>query len=249
MFLTLLFTLIGSSIGGLLALGTAWASIKRMMQRSLAYHLKDAIPKDRAAAIVIAGSHAGPSRTAWISNAIFNLAGATDKTTVLDIAGGTHLDLLQDLIPRVKEVHVYDGRCALDYMHEKMSLLKDKLKITEGEDLFGDFGGLVGSRSFDVVLLLDIIHTIRPELRQNAVQNWVKLVEQEKGIMIIVIEEDPLTDVSQSGVIQGIFFRISLPAIKALLAAEGMVVQEVLPFREEHRLAVIARRGSMGIKQ
>ena len=250
MLITLLLTIIGSSIGGLLAIGTAWASVKRMIQRSIARHLSDVLPRDRASAIVLAQYHGGREKVDWLMNVITVAAGADENSKVLDIAGATQLALLDRVTSHVASVTLYDSKVAFEFMLEQRPSLgvNTKVKRQEGDKLVGDLGFADGT-TFDVVVVIDAIHQVAPDLRSDAIRSWTRLVNHDGGRMVIVFEADPLSDVSQAGVIQGLFHRIHVTAIKALLAAEDMVVYDVLRYPPEFRVAVVARRRQTSIAE
>jgi len=250
MVISFLITLIGGSIGGLLALGTAWAGLKRQMHRSIARQLAYGIPRDLSSAILMSSRQSDLQKVQWLMDVLQESAKVNESSTVLDVAGGTHFGLLDRLSVTAKSVTVYDGKAAREYMSEKRpSLMQDdKITFESGEDLV-DLKDALQELSFDVVVMLDIFHTIRPEKRQEAVHQWVKRVKNDGGRLVVVIEEEPLTSVSQAGVVQGVFHRIHVSALKALLAAEGMAVYKTSRFPSEHRVAIVARRGQSSIEE
>jgi hypothetical protein len=246
MFLALLFTILGGSISGLLALGTAWAGAKRYMQRWFAKQLADAIPRDMGAAIVLARNHGGVYKTEWLVGILKDVI--SERTSVLDIAGGTHLDLLTYLVGLVRQINVYDGPVAFQFLREKSPMLiadDTKLKLVEGEVLVNTapFTG----QTFDLLILMDVLHRVAPQDQRKAIEDWVKLADPTGGHILIVVEEEPLTEVSQAGLIQGTFYRVHEHILRSYLAAEGVSVVATARFRDEFKVAYICRRGQVAI--
>lgn len=236
-------------MGGLLALGAAWAGAKRYMQRWFARQLADAIPRDMSAALVLARNHGGEKKTSWLMEILTETMNVNEKTRVLDIAGGTHLDLLGRLLPIVRSVDIYDGQYAFQFLKEKAPFLvsDSKLNMIEGESLL-DMTKLENDE-FDVVILMDVLHRIPPEDQQRAIEQWIKLVSPSGGQLLIIIEEEPLTDVSQAGLIQGLFHRMPEHVLRNYIAAaaEGITLVDAVRFPEEYRVALVYRRGQVAI--
>ena len=248
MFLALLLTVLGSSIGSLLAVGTAWAGIKRYYLRIIARRLANGIAPDLISASVMASNQSGSAKVEWLVDTMRDSAKVDGESSVLDVAGGTHFDFVEKLAFVAKRVCIYDGKHALDYLSDKRPLLlqNNKITIKQGEDLVDEIPALQDA-TFDVVVMVDLLHKILPSKRQEAMHQWISKVKPDGGRMVLVIEEDPLTDVSQAGVVQGIFHRMNISAVKALLGAEGLTVYDSFRFPQECRIALVAKRGQITI--
>ena len=246
MLFTFLLTVIGSSLGGILALGTAWTTVKRYFQRTLARHLSEIIPSDMSTAVVLASHHAGKEKAKWIVSVLTKSELLKeDSTTVLDLAGATHFDLLDELIPIVKEVQVYDGKIGVQYLAENRAALltTGKLNLRQGENIKGKLVAFADAEVFDVVLAIDILHAIRPDQRHETVTEWARLVKPVGGAIVVVFETEPLSTVSEAGIIQGIFFRANYVAVKGLLESIGFGKVVVYEFPEDNRMAIVGIKG------
>ena len=251
MFLALLLTVIGSSFGGILALGTAWAGVKRYIQRSLARHLADVIPRDMSTAIVLARNHEGKEKAQWICDILRkSVSISLTDTSVLDLAGGTHFDLIEALIPKVNSVDVYDGKVALQYLAEnRVNLLTSgKVALKEGENLIGKLSSFADTDCYDVVLAIDILHVVHPDFRHDVVREWTRLVKPNGGFIVVVFEVEPLSSVSQAGVLQGIFFRTNHVLVRGLLETQGLTLVEIYEYPSESKVAIIAKKGFSSIQ-
>jgi hypothetical protein len=254
MILTFLFTILGGSLGGILALGTIWANCKRWFQFSMARLLADAIPKDASSAAVIARNNEGKEKAEWFVSLVEKTGGTTtlnsERTKILDLAGGTHLDLLELLLIKVKEIQVYDSKFALKYLADNRTslLTSGKVNLREGDSLVPGPGVFQQDETFDIVLAIGILQTIPHEKRHEIVAQWVKLIKSSGGLLVVEFEVEPLSAVSQAGVIQGLFFRANYPQVKGLLESNGMQVIISSFFESENRVAMVAKKGSASIE-
>jgi len=160
--LTALIAIIGSSIGGIFAFGTVWAGIKRYIQRSLARQLAEAIPRNAATAIVLANAQRGKVKANWICSLLQKHAALQQKdTVVLDVAGGTNLDLLEELSSFVKRIDIFDSKVAAKYLseHNGALLTKGCANFLEAESRI-DNHSLDKAQLYDIVIGIDILHSI-----------------------------------------------------------------------------------------
>lgn len=222
--------LIGSGLGGLLAIGTCWTASRRYLQRSVALVLAQPMAVDGASVAILASHHdRDGDRTLWILKLVSKLAFRGDEhdaSSLLDICGATHVALLE----QVAELHpewnleVFDSQPAIQHLLRSQVLLprlaQNKLVVNPGASL----DHVTSAQShYDVVLVLDnLVHSLPPHKRLGYFQAWAQLVKPNSGHLLVEIECDPLSETSEAGILQRVYHRISPAQLRLLLESSGL---------------------------
>ncbi|KAH9260675.1 hypothetical protein BASA81_001142 [Batrachochytrium salamandrivorans] len=183
--------LIGSGLGGLLAIGTCWTASRRYLQRSVALVLAQPMAIDSASVAILASHHNGDrERTLWMMELISKLAlgGGEDNPFLLDICGATHVELLEEVAEHHPEwsIEVFDSQPAIQHLLRSQVLLPrlalDKLVVNPGASL----DHITSTQShYNLVLVLDnLVHSLSPHKRLGYFQAWAKLIKPNSGYLL-----------------------------------------------------------------
>lgn len=249
MSLLVILYLIGSGLGGLLAIGTCWSGAKRYIHRSVALRLAQPFAMDANTVAVLASHHASSERAAWLVSVLtrkMSTSTSSSPITLLDICGATHIDLIEQLFTATPESNweyeVFDSQPAMQFLLRNPTALA----LVEQKRLIVNAGASLEQISaqrqvYDFVLVLDnIVHSMPPHKRLVYFKAWAELIKPNEGFFIVVMETDPYTETSEAGMLQNVFHRMSVAQLRLLLESSGLGQCETEYF--DNKVCVVARK-------
>jgi SAM-dependent methyltransferase len=90
------------------------------------------------------------------------------------------------------------------------------------------------SGAFDVVFAVEILHMLKPDSWPAAVREWARCVKP--GGRLIIVNPGNLDSVYQAGLLQQVYFGVSLAQLKSLMQAGGLLDVQTLRRGEQEDL-------------
>lgn len=251
MLFALFLTVVGGGVGGLLALGTLWATISRYIERSVARSLASDVARDAAQNAVRVKIQSGLDKAQWIVDSLRKDLPSLESSRILAVGGASQLDLIALLVKQAKQVEVVDGEIAINYLQEsyaKRDEPSENILTWQAESLDERMLDSVShEKRYDLVLVVELIHVF-PRARWPAViGTWAKLLHENGGCVLVVFEDDPLSSLAEAGLLQGLFHRVSPAQLRVVLESCGLTPFQTFSF--ENRKAILASKRLQAIQE